>query len=98
GSDGGAWLVPLTGRQSSTPPADYSYSAALVGFVRPFNEQLTEITDWRAAETAVWLREQGFSHIFIGAKGGQMDPAALLENPGVTLIYGRNGTFIFELK
>ncbi|WP_420641089.1 hypothetical protein [Candidatus Leptofilum sp.] len=98
GSDGGAWLVPLTGRQSSTPPADYTYSKALVEFVRPFNEELTKITDWRDPETAVWLQEQGITHIFIGAKGGQMDPAELLQNPGVTSVYGRNGTFIFELK
>ncbi|MFZ1399453.1 MAG: hypothetical protein WAS33_21280, partial [Candidatus Promineifilaceae bacterium] len=98
GSDGGAWLVPLTGRQSSTPPADYTYSADLVDFVRPFNEQLSRITDWRNPETIAWLRQQGISHIFIGAKGGQMDPAALLQNPGVGLVYGRNGTFIFELK
>jgi hypothetical protein len=98
GSDGGAWLVPLTGRQSSTPPADYIYNADLVTFVRPFNEQLTEIPDWGAVETVAWLREQGITHIFIGAKGGQMDPAALLENPGVALVYGRNGTFIFQLK
>jgi hypothetical protein len=27
-----------------------------------------------------------------------MDPAELLQNPGVELIYGRNGTFIFELE
>ncbi len=98
GSDGGAWLVPFTGRQSSTPPADYTYKADLVGFVRPFNEQLNNISDWQAEETAVWLQEQGITHIFIGAKGGQMDPAGLLQNLGMEMIYGRNGTFIFEVK
>ena len=98
GSDGGAWLLPLTGRQSSTPPADYTYSVDLTAFVRPFNEQLSTTNEWVALETAVWLREQGITHIFIGAKGGQMDPAGLLNNPGVEKVYGRNGTFIFEIK
>ncbi len=97
GSDGGAWIVPLTGRQSSTPPADYIYKRELADFVRSFNEEMATISDWSAPQTADWLREQGMTHIFIGARGGQMDPAALLQNPGVTMIYGRNGTFIFEL-
>ncbi len=98
GSDGGAWIVPLTGRQSSTPPADYTYSRDLVALVNPFNEAATAVPDWRLPETAVWLREQGMTHIFVGAKGGFFDPAALLQNPGVEMIYGRNGVFIFKLK
>lgn len=98
GSDGGAWIVPLTGRQSSTPPADYIYNRDLADFVRSFNEEMATISDWSAPQTADWLREQGMTHIFIGVRGGQMDPAELLQNPGVRLIYGRNGTFIFELN
>ncbi len=98
GSDGGAWLVPLTRRQSSTPPADYIYNRDLADFVRAFNEEMATISDWSAPQTATWLREQGMTHIFIGARGGQMDPAELLKNPGATMIYGRNGTFIFELN
>ncbi|MCP4418139.1 MAG: hypothetical protein GY805_16065, partial [Chloroflexi bacterium] len=87
----------LTGRQSSTPPADYTYSRELVDFVNPFNEAATAVTDWSKPETAVWLAEQSITHIFIGARGGFMDPAALLQNPKVDLIYGRNGAFIFKL-
>jgi hypothetical protein len=98
GSDGGAWIVPLTGRQSSTPPADYIYNEALGKSVRAFNEALTAVTDWRNPDTVAWLQAQGITHIFIGERGGQMDPAELLQNPGLRLIYGRNGTFIFELK
>ncbi|VAW43311.1 hypothetical protein MNBD_CHLOROFLEXI01-780, partial [hydrothermal vent metagenome] len=98
GSDGGAWIVPLTGRQSSTPPADYTYSRELVDFVNPFNEAATAVTDWSLPETAVWLREQSITHVFVGAKGGFFDPAALLQNPRVDLVYGRNGAFIFKLK
>ena len=98
GSDGGAWIVPLTGRQSSAPPADYIYSRELFNFVNPFNEAAATILDWRTSETADWLRERGITHIFIGVRGGQMDPAELLQNPGVELVYGRNGAFIFELE
>ncbi|MBK8904213.1 MAG: hypothetical protein IPM53_23740 [Anaerolineaceae bacterium] len=98
GSDGGAWIVPLTGRQSSTPPADYIYNRELADFVRGFNETAVAVSDWRTPEAAAWLREQGMTHIFIGVRGDMMDPAKLRQNPAVELIYGRNGAFIFELK
>ena len=97
GQDGGAWIVPLTSRQTTTPPADYIYSRTLVDFVNPFNEAATAVQDWRTPEAADWLREQGITHIFIGIRGDLLDPAELLQNPGVELIYGRNGTFVFEL-
>ncbi|UCG23729.1 MAG: hypothetical protein JSW55_16555 [Chloroflexota bacterium] len=38
GSDGGAWIVPLTGRASTTPPADYIYDRDLAQQVNRFNE------------------------------------------------------------
>jgi hypothetical protein len=97
GSDGGAWIVPFTGRQSSTPPADYIYNRDLADFVRTFNEEMSAVQNWHTPEAANWLGEQGMTHIFIGVRGGQMDPAELLQNPGVELIYGRNGAFIFSL-
>ena len=97
GSDGGTWIVPLTGRQSSTPPADYVYSRELADFVGAFNEAMTAVPDWRDPEAADWLRQQGMTHIFIGVRGGQMDPAEPLQNPGAELIYGRNGAFIFKV-
>jgi hypothetical protein len=40
GSDGGAWIVPLTGRSTSTPPADYIYNRDLLARVNGFNEAL----------------------------------------------------------
>jgi hypothetical protein len=98
GSDGGAWIVPLTGRSASTPPADYIYSQALRERVNGFNEALQGIEDWGAAETAEFLRHWGISHVFIGARGGQFDPATLLQNPELKLLYARDGVFIFEVE
>jgi hypothetical protein len=98
GADGGAWLLPLTGLTSTTPPVDYIYNRALFEEVQQFNETATAVEDWSAPEQAEWLRQQGVTHIFIGAKGGIFDPSALLENPQTRLIYGRDGVFIFELS
>ncbi len=98
GSDGGAWIVPLTGRSASTPPADYIYSRDMVQRVNGFNEALQGIEEWDAAETAEFLRQWGVSHVFIGARGGQFDPATLLQNPEMRLLYARDGVFIFAVE
>ncbi len=100
GGDGGAWIVPLNQppRTTTTPPADYIYSPALAQEVRAFNEAATAVTDWAAADTAVWLREQGITHLFVGQRGGFLDPAALHRNPGLRVIYAADGVFVFEIE
>ncbi|MEW5987110.1 MAG: hypothetical protein AB1791_10790, partial [Chloroflexota bacterium] len=98
GSDGGAWLLPLTGRQSTTPPADYIYSEPLALAVDAFNQAATGIQDWSTPEAADWLGQQGVTHVFAGARGGFFDPSALARNPAMRLVYGRDGVFIFALK
>jgi hypothetical protein len=98
GSDGGAWIVPLTGRASSTPPIDYIYDSELRTFVSEFNSAATGVSDWRSVEAVDWLRQQGVSHVYVGPRGGFFEPATLAQNPGLRLIFSRDGVFIFELK
>ncbi len=97
GADGGAWIVPLTRRQATTPPADYTYNRQMATQVNQFNKEAETITDWSDPVAAVWLRDQGVTHIFVGAKGGFLDPAALARNPNLRMVYGRDGVFIFEI-
>ena len=98
GSDGGAWLLPLTARRTTTPPADYVYSLPLYEQVQQFNEAAEKVEDWSAPIAVDWLRAQDVSHIFVGARGGFFDPAALSRNPALELLYARNGVFVFALK
>ena len=97
GSDGGAWIVQLTGRQSTTPPADYIYDRAFFTEVNGFNETAVATKEWSTIESANWLREQGVTHIFVGAKGGFFDPAVLSRNPALTTVYAHDGVFVFEV-
>jgi hypothetical protein len=97
-SDGSAWIVPLTGHSVTTPPIDHVYNPDLFQEVRAFNETATAVTDWRDPVQADWLRGQGVTHIFIGKRGGYFDPAALAGNPKMTLLYGRNGVFVFKIR
>ena len=98
GSDGGAWVVPLTGRESTTPPVDHIYNPVLFARSRAFNEAAMAVKDWSAPAAAAWLAEQGVTHVFVGRRGGYFDPAALSRNPFLETIYGHDGTFIFAVR
>jgi hypothetical protein len=97
-SDGGIWIVPLTGRRSTTPPADYIYNPVLGAEVAAFNSAALAREDWSAAAAADWLRSQGVTHVFVGGRGGFFDPAALARNPAMVMVYGRDGAYIFALE
>lgn len=96
--DGGAWIVPLTGHQTTTPPIDHIYNPALFARVRDFNEIASARTDWSSPEAAAWLREQGVSHVYVGARGGYFDPAALSRNPQLTPLYAAAGVWVFAVE
>lgn len=98
GSDGGAWLVPLTGLATSTPPVDHIYNRELFAEVRAFNEAATTIEDWSDPAAADWLAEQGITHVFVGARGGYFDPARLSRNPALEMVFHHDGTFVFAVR
>ena len=97
GSDGGAWITPLTGRMSSTPPIDHSYGREIFKRTRELNGVLNEVSDWSDPAALEPLRAAGFTHIYVGPKGGYFDPAALLRNPAVTESYTGERVWVFEI-
>ena len=98
GSDGGAWLLPLTGRRTTTPPADYVYSKEMVREVAAFNEGAQAIEEWSDPGAVRWLHEEGVSHIFVGQRGGYFDPAELADNPLLANLYNHDGVFVFAVE
>ena len=98
GSDGGAWITPLTGRQATTPPVDHIYDPELFAAVRAFNDGAAAIDDWGDPAAAAWLRAQGVTHVYAGQRGGPFDPAALSRNPGLSLLFQHEGTFVFAVR
>lgn len=97
GSDGGAWVVPLTGREATTPPVDHIYNRDLFATVRAFNEAAMTVADWSKPAAAAWLAEQGVTHVFVGQRGGYFDPAELSRNPSLNQIFHHEGTFVFAV-
>jgi hypothetical protein len=97
GQDGGAWILPLTGLESTTPPADYIYDPALAVAVDEFNNMAGNWGSWADPAIAAQLREVGVTHLFVGAGGGFMDPAELAQNPEMEMLFGQDGVFVFGL-
>lgn len=95
GSDGGAWLLPLTGRASTTPPVDYIYDLTLGHEVDSFNRGAQAVADWSEPAATARLQEAAVTHVFIGARGGFFDPADLARNSDLCTLYRRDGAFVF---
>lgn len=98
GSDGGAWLTPLTGRPSTTPPIDYIYDAALFTAVDDFNVWAQAVDNWAEAAVAAELRQRGVDYLFVGQRGGYLDPAELSQNPALALRFAAEGVYVFEVR
>jgi len=99
GSDGGAWIWPLTGRRTTIPPADYAYaSAAWQKEVNDFNAQAAQIVEADAPETLALLRGAGVTHVFIGARGGTLKPEMFMGKRNYSLLYSNGSDWIFSLK
>jgi hypothetical protein len=96
-ADGGAWILPLSGRSVTTPPIDHIYNADLFKQVRRINQEASAVSDWSDPAQAEWLREQGVSHVYVGKRGGFFDPAKLAANPQMELIFDSSGVFIFAV-
>jgi hypothetical protein len=96
--DGGAWILPITGRAVTLPPNDYSYgSLESVRAVHAFNAEAARMA---AADPAVrlrWLRAAGVTHVFIGARGGTWQPHLFAADPRYRLAFTNGAAWVFEV-
>ncbi len=107
GSDGGWWL-PLAARRATTqPPLNYSQERqdgpGRIAWINalPIALRAEGLSD----ANIIRLRERGITHIYtgqargrVGAPAGPMlDPAALLDNPRLRLVYRQDRVLIFEI-
>jgi hypothetical protein len=99
GSDAGYWLPLLTGRSSVLPPALYTIttSPATVLQINEFLEPWADVHTLDATEVAR-LHAAGVTHLFIGSRGGHLQPDKLVNSPWLRLIYHADSVYIFELK
>jgi hypothetical protein len=98
GQDGGAWITPLTGLTTTTPPVDYIYSRDLADALPRFNAAARAVEDWHTPDALTLLRGDGVTHVYVGARGGFFKPEQLAANPGLRLLYAQDGVFVFALR
>jgi hypothetical protein len=97
GSDGGYWILLLTGRRTTLPPALYVFGPP---------EVVEEVNGWARmaasgapldGEMARRLLSEGVTHIYLGAQGGSLNSEALQASPYYRLVYARGAVRIFDI-
>ena len=99
GVDGGAWLLPFTGRWTLAPTIFYTYGAS--------PDQAALWADWslRAAKVDAcgqdfWelVAEADLDYIYLREGKGALQPAALSQCAGLTRLYAQGGVSIWLIS
>jgi hypothetical protein len=94
--DGGGWIMPLTGRATTLPPLSYTFGPPKWRqAVEAFNRQAAAITDANAPATLDLLAARGVTHVYLGARGGQLRPEMFAGSPHYPLLYTNGAAWVF---
>jgi hypothetical protein len=98
GSDGGAWIWPLTGRATTLPPADYVYGPLdQQAAINDYNRRLFQAGDLEPARLLALLQEAGVTHIYLGARGGPLTPEMFAGRDPYQLLFTNGAAWVFAL-
>ena len=94
GTDAGYWLAVLAQRETVPPPVMYVLGMPdEVGAINRVSEMAAS-----GPVHAGDLRRAGVTHVFVGARGGRIDPARLLSDPEFDLLYTNGQAWVFRLS
>ncbi len=97
GVDGGYWLLPYAHRQTLTPPA--LYTSGEPAYVNQFQDWSRRASQMTTCNEEFWslVAEARLTHIYVKKDYGSLQPAALVNCPGVLLIYQKNQVSLYEI-
>jgi len=97
GVDGGWWVMPLTGRATTTPPVLFTYADAAVAQV--LYAQTAQVRQIRTtAELDAWLlANPAITHIYATGRGG-ITPQLVATLPYVTNVYATGDVAIYAVQ
>ena len=107
GSDAGVWTPLLAGRPSTLPPVPAynerplspGYIPQAIALVRATQAILGPSDTPDAGQGWADLRAAGVAYLFIGSRGGIMDPAVLLARPDqVGIAFHQDDVWVFALR
>ncbi len=103
GSDGG-WWIPLIGHRATILPPGVAYGQRVDAEGQRYILEVKRVAEQaRAIEgctTTFWqfVREQSVTHIYIGAKGGRLQPRWFDTCAGVRRVYMGNDVHIYAIE
>mgnify|MGYP001109296361 CR=1 FL=1 len=102
GSDAGWWIPLLTGRGNTMPPMLYGSEVSSVpGYLSRVNDFVRAVQSAPLDDPATLrlLRQQGVSHVYVGAKGGPLlSVEELQRSDAYRPVYHQDSIWIFEIE
>jgi hypothetical protein len=98
GVDGGAWIMPLTGRWTVAPTLFYTFGGDL--------EHMKQIMDWgkqaqnvTGCSDSLWklVKAADLTHIYLRDDVGRLTAGALVECVGIEKVYEEDGVGVWEI-
>jgi hypothetical protein len=99
GADGGWWLLPLTGRWSSTPPVLYAYGAPeYVQQARTHSQFVANFYEGQQGQLYQLIDELDITHIYMRAGVGKLKPASFAASDSFETVYQQDGVTIMRVQ
>jgi hypothetical protein len=101
GTDGGYWLLPLTGRWTTTPPAMFTYgSPGYVREVRRVSGVVASFQEGTGQEQAIHqlIEDERITHIYLGPNSDPLPPELFQDHPRYEQVYAHEGSTIFAVR
>ncbi len=97
GADGGAWILPLTGRWTiAPPPLFFLGDPAYVLHTRQVAQKTSQMTGCDS-QLAALLQQEKISHVYLGVKQGSLRPEALDNCSFLRTLYRQGEVRIFRV-
>ncbi|WP_245668987.1 hypothetical protein [Chloroflexus islandicus] len=97
GNDGGWWIMPLTGRWTSTPPALFVYGdAASVQATRQRSQQIIDYGNGQAIDLERLIATEQIDYIYTSPKG-PLRPELFASRPGYEVAFAEGGVVIYRV-
>lgn len=99
GVDGGWWLLPLTGRWTSTPPVMFIYGEpADIAATRERSRTVINFQPGQEALIEALIAREGIDYVYFGPQPGPLRPELFRERPGFQVVYEHDGVTILAVS
>ncbi len=97
GNDGGWWILPLTGRWTSTPPALFTYGEPEPTLAtRQRSQQIIDLGDGKPVDLDDLIRREQIDYIYT-SPAGPLQPERFANHPQYEVVFERDGIVIYRV-